>query len=382
MITGVELRRFLRERSNIFFVFILPMVLIMLIGAQFGEGSRDSHVSVAGADSTLRADLQRGLTEDGLRVDLTDRASALELVARGRSDVAVLLDDTAVAAYDDDAALRVTVVPSSQLTSRTAVQQVRVVLDRLSSEQGQLAALTSRGIERSDALAALERAQGLVAAPRLEVERVDDLAEQFEGLGQFDFGAAGQLLLFVFLSSLTGATALIQARRLGVVSRTLATPVSTMLVLLGHTLGRFAIALVQGAYIMLASAALFDVNWGTTWISLVVLVLFSLVSAGAAMLLGATMDNEGAAAGLGVGAGLVLGALGGSMMPLELFPSTLRAVSRLTPHAWANEALAQIQRRGGGLADVAPQLAVLAAMAAALLVLGAWALRRSLVRAM
>ena len=113
-----------------------------------------------------------------------------------------------------------------------------------------------------------------------------------------------------------------------------------------------------------------------------VLVLFSLVSAGAAMLLGATMDNEGAAAGLGVGAGLVLGALGGSMMPLELFPSTLRAVSRLTPHAWANEALAQIQRRGGGLADVAPQLAVLAAMAAALLVLGAWALRRSLVRAM
>ena len=201
--------------------------------------------------------------------------------------------------------------------------------------------------------AALDRARDLVSGPRLEVERVDELAEQFEGLGQFDFGAAGRLLLLRLPVLPDGNTStLIQARRLGVVSRTLAAPVSTMQVLLGHTLGRFAIAIVQGAYIMLASAVLFDVNWGAPWLSLVVLVLFALVSAGAAMLLGATMDNEGAAAGLGVGVGLVLGALGGSMMPLELFPSTLRAVSRITPHAWANTALAEIQRRGGGLADV------------------------------
>ena len=37
-IAGNALRRFFRDRSNYFFVFVLPLALIMLIGAQFGGG--------------------------------------------------------------------------------------------------------------------------------------------------------------------------------------------------------------------------------------------------------------------------------------------------------------------------------------------------------
>ena len=50
--------------------------------------------------------------------------------------------------------------------------------------------------------------------------------------------------------------------------------------------------------------------------------------------------------------------------------------------SWAYDALADIQRHEGTLADILPQLGVLAGMAAALLVLGAWLLRRSLNRAL
>ena len=35
-IAASNVRRMLRERSNIFFVFIFPIALILLIGAQFG----------------------------------------------------------------------------------------------------------------------------------------------------------------------------------------------------------------------------------------------------------------------------------------------------------------------------------------------------------
>lgn len=382
LIAALELRRFVRDRSNLFFVFVFPVVLIMLIGAQFGEQAGQSRVTVVGPDTALRDDLVAALEQDELRVSLADREPALEQVARSRTDVAVLLDGPASTAYDAGDDVELTVVPSSQLTAQTAVQQVQVVADRLSAEQGQLQALTSRGVDAEAAREALDQTRRLVRGPELEVERVDELARQFEGLGQFDFGASGQLLLFVFLSSLTGSTTLIQARRLGVVARTLAAPVSTTQVVAGEALGRFAIAMVQGAYIMLATALLFDVNWGTIWVSLVVLGVFSLVSAGAAMLIGATFDNEGAASGLGIGAGLILAALGGAMMPLEFFPDTMRTVSRFTPHAWAYEAFAEIQRRDGGLLDVLPQLAVLAGMAAVLLAAGSWALRRSLARAM
>jgi ABC-2 type transport system permease protein len=381
VIAGLELRRFLRDRSNIFFVFVLPIVLVLLIGAQFGEQSTRARATVVGADSPLRSALVTSLRDADLRVRLMGEEEAMGQVARARTDVVVLLDDEASAAYDAGADVRLTLVPSSQVTAQTAVQQVEVAAQRLSAEQGQLAALTARGVGQEQAEQALAQARETVPGPRLEVESVDELAQEFEGLGQFDFGASGQLLLFVFLSSLTGAVTLVQARRLGVVRRALAAPVSTLELLAGEALGRVAIAFCQGAYIMAATAVLFDVNWGSLPVSLLVLLLFSLVSAGAAMLIGATVDNEGAAAGIGVGAGLVLAALGGSMLPLELFPDTMRVVSRLTPHAWANQAFAEVQRRDGGVLDVLPQLAVLAAMALVLLLAGAWMLRRSLARA-
>ena len=92
-------------------------------------------------------------------------------------------------------------------------------------------------------------------------------------------------------------------------------------------------------------------------------------------------DNAAAASGVGVGLGLVLAALGEAMYPLEFFPDTLRTVAHVTPHAWASEALAEIQRHNGTLVDILPQLGVLLAFAVVLLVLGSWALRRSLARA-
>ena len=70
------------------------------------------------------------------------------------------------------------------------------------------------------------------------------------------------------------------------------------------------------------------------------------------------------------------------MLPLELFPDGMRTVAKFSPHSWGYEAFAEIQRRSGSLADIAPQLAVLVAMAAALVLLGAWSLRRSLSRPM
>ena len=381
-IAAVELRRFLRDRSNIFFVFIFPLLLVALIGAQFGEGADAGRVAVVGADSALRTELVRQMEDGGLRVSGGDWDGTLEQLARGRVDVAVRIDAAAAAAHDAGEAVELEVVRGASSRTQVVEQDVRTAVEAVRSQQGQVLALTDAGIGTADAQSALATARAQVSPAVLEVARVDELAEEFEGLGQFDFGASGQLLLFVFLSSLTGAATLIQARRQRVVSRMLAAPVSATQVVAGITAGRWAIAFFQGAYIMVASALLFDVNWGNVWLSLLVLLLFSLVAAGAGMLLGTALENEGAANGLGIGIGLVLAALGGAMLPLELFPDGMRTVSRLSPHSWGYEAFAEIQRRGGALADIAPQLTVLAGMAVGLVLLGAWSLRRSMARPM
>jgi ABC-2 type transport system permease protein len=381
-IAGVELRRFLRDRSNIFFVFIFPLLLVLVIGLQFGGGDNEGRVAVAGDRSPLRTALVDAFKDEDMAVTSGSPDTVRELVARGRTDIGVFVtaDATQAFASGDDVALDV--VSGSQQGTQVALQRVRTAATRVMSERGQVRALTAAGVEEARARAVLTRTAEAMTPPRLEVVDADEIAREFSGLGRFDLGATAETLLFVFLASLAGSATLIQARRLGVMGRTLAAPVSAGQALGGQALGRFAIAGFQGAYIMAATALLFGVDWGNIWLSLLVLAAFSTVAAGAAMVLGSMLDNDSAAGGAGVGLGLVLAALGGCMLPLELFPDTLQTVAHVTPHAWAYEAFGEIQRHDAGLRDIVPQLAVLAAMAAALLALGTWALRRSMARAL
>ncbi|MGB3764179.1 MAG: ABC transporter permease [Ornithinimicrobium sp.] len=383
-VTGVELRRWLADRSNIFFVFIFPLVLVVVIGSSFGGDGPAAKVAIAGGDSTLRTAIVDQLSGDGdAQVSLGGEEAIREQVGRGRTDVGLLITPEAAAAFEagDDVDLQILV--GSSANAQIASQSVTATVSAVNARRDQVAALSGDGRSAQQVEAALDTAEQQRTPATLRLDSVDEISEEFAGLaGQFDQGAASQLLLFVFIASLTGASTLIQARRYGVVGRVLSAPVTTVQAIAGQALGRWAIAAFQGVYIMVATALIFGVEWGSWPLAFLVLALFSSVAAGAAMLLGSLVDNEGAAAGMGIGLGLVLGALGGCMYPLELFGDSMRTAAHLTPHAWAYDAMADVQRRDASLADIAPELGVLAAMALVLLALGAWALRRSTSRAM
>lgn len=381
-IAAVELRRFLEDRTNLFFVFVLPMMLVLLIGVQFGGGAAQGRVAIAGEPSALRTALTEALEERDVEVSYAGADDVRQRLARGRVDVGVFVSTRAATAFEERRAAELETVAAAQAGSQVAVQVVRVAVQAVADQRAVERSLVEAGVPQAEVSGLLRTAQGRVRPAEVDVRDVDDVEQDFAGLGQFDLGATTQTILFVFLMSLAGSATLIQARRYGVVSRTLAAPVSPGGVIGGQALGRFAIAVAQGGYIMLTTALLFDVDWGNPLLALLVLAVFAAVAAAAAMVIGSVMDNDGAASGVGVGAGLVLGALGGCMTPLEFFPDTLQTVARVTPHAWAYEAFADIQRHDGTLADIAPEITVLAGMAAALLVVGSWLLRRSLERAL
>jgi ABC-2 type transport system permease protein len=83
----------------------------------------------------------------------------------------------------------------------------------------------------------------------------------------------------------------------------------------------------------------------------------------------------------GAGKTTGLAALGGSTVPLEVFPDRVRAVAHLTPHARANDSFAELLRHGGGIADVLSELGALFAFAAAVLALATWRLRSAILSA-
>jgi ABC-2 type transport system permease protein len=384
-IAWTELVRLFRDRSNVFFVLVLPLLLVVLIGASFG-GSFDARLGVVAPDDDPSAAELIAAFEatDGVTVVRSEDEAALEDgVGRGRLSAGVLVPDGYDAALQtgqpveigyvgrpDASAMSIRALVQAaiaeQATAPTAGRTAADALDREPTELVELASTVGTQLARTEV--------------RTEAVGGDELAREFAGLGQFDLGASTQLFLFTFLTALTGSASLIQSRELGVARRMLSTATPTSIVLGGQAAGRVAVALLQAGYIVVATWLLFRVDWGDPLASGAVIVLFSLVAGGAGMLVGATFRNDSQASGVGIGLGIGLAALGGSMVPLEVFPPGVRAVAHVTPHAWANGAMAEIVRRDGGIGDVTLELAVLATYAAVLLGLATWRLRRVLTR--
>ena len=376
-IAASGLRRMFRDRSNYFFVFILPLGIIVIIGSLFGSGFQPT-IGLVAPDSGAGAVLAERLeTLDDVAVvryaDTDDLVLAVErsVVQAGVSIGPDFADDLAAdrpggvgyVSRPDSAGPQLQALVTAVVTEFSyQVLAARVEGDDLVTGLGSAAA-------RADELAAID------------VRLTTSGEAMFDSsLGQFDLGASSQLVLFMFLTGLTGSAALIQSRQLGVSTRMLSTPTSATTIIMGETLGRFAVVAVQGLYIVFVTLIVFGVNWGDPLGAAAIMIVFGLVAAGVAMLMGSVFQNDQQAGGIGVMAGLGLAALGGAMIPIEVMPAGMQQVARMTPHAWAIDAFAVLVRQDGTIVDILSHLGVLAAFAVGALALASWRFRTVLTR--
>jgi ABC-2 type transport system permease protein len=382
-IARVNLLRVLRDRTNLFFVFILPLVIIVALGAAFG-GSGTVRLGVARADAGPLGDaLVEALAAGDLAVEIRERASTEDL-RRGVESGELVFGLDIPAGYD--AALRsgedatVTLVSRQDSLLPALRQVVQAAVARQSAQvRAARVAADHAGIAFEDALAAAQARQDQAAGIDVRVTTLGDATIPTGG-NIFALGAQAQTILFMFLTSMTAASQLVLTRQLGVSRRMLATPTRVRSILLGELGGRFAIAMLQGLFIVAVSSLVFGVSWGDPAGAGAIIVLFALVGTGAALTVGVFARNADQAGALGVVLGMVLGALGGAMVPLELFSEPMSSLAQLTPHAWAIDAFRDLVFRQAGLLDILRQLSVLVVYAGVLVVLGTWGLRRSLTR--
>jgi ABC-2 type transport system permease protein len=382
-IAAVNVRRLLRDRTNLFFVFVLPIVLIVVLGTMYG-GRVAPRMGIVAVDSgALGTELVDAIRDGGVKLELKEPATVEELRARvedGTLEIGVIVPPGYDATLRGGGVADVVILGQQQSAVSALGEAVdAAIAGQAAVVQAARLAASREGIPFDAALATARSVQGEMAGVTVAVERIG------EGIfpastGAFAPGAQSQLVLFMFLTSMTAATQLILTRQLGVSRRMVAAPVRVGTILLGETLGRFGVAMVQGLFIVLLSAVAFGVSWGDPLAAGIIVVLFALVGTGAAMVVGVFGNNPDQAGALGVMAGMLLGALGGAMVPLEIFPEPARTIAYLTPHAWAIQGLREVALRDGTIVDVLPELAVLVLFALGLMALGTWRFRRILTR--
>lgn len=380
-ICGVGLKRLLRDRSNLFTMFALPIILVFMLGSQYGD-SGDVKVGLHGPPDLTGKAIERLNAEIG--IEAVEMASEEEVREEARNggvalgveipaDAAESLaagEQVEVTTYGPEDSSGDAIVPV--VTGALALEaEIPWLAERLRNE-------SAGGISAAEARDAVADAAGSLRRTAVEVRETGG-GEVSAAAAGFGSTAAQQLVLIVFLMTLLSAVLMVQNRRLGVITRLLVTPTSVGTIVAGEAGARWTIALLQSLYIVAATALIFGVEWGNLALVGLVLVAFSAAGAGAGMLLGAMVDDEMQVVGLGILLALALAALGGAMLPREFFGDTLELVASFVPHFWALEALDAV-REGRGLSAITGDLMILAAFAAVLFALAAWRLTARIAR--
>ena len=377
---GVSVRRVMRDRLSLFFIVVMPIVVILIIGASargfssLRVGVVDSGSGAAGRQLTAMLS-----STPGIEVRTYPTTAALQTaVRRSTVQAGLVLPAGMDQAIEGADVVKVGLVAErTNPTQQAAAAAVRSVLDRYAGQVQ--AARFATGQVGGDFGSALARAGPLQAVvPSVEVVSREVVTRRTTLPEGFSYSAPTMLVLFVFLNAILGSTSIITNRRLGLYERMLAGPVRSGVVVAGEALGLVVVALVQAVLIVAVGALAFGVSWGDPLGAAALVGVWALVGAGAGMLAGTLFSTPEQATAIGSALGIALAMLGGCMWPLSIVGPAMRFVGHFTPQAWAVDAWTRLVSQHGTIGSIASQILVLAAFAAVFLSLAAWRLRRRL----
>ncbi|MBL9019939.1 MAG: ABC transporter permease [Myxococcales bacterium] len=343
-----DVRLLLRDRGALISLFALPIIFMIVFGSIFkvggGGSGRDIDVPIQFADGDRRGEqIVRTLDE-----------------APGFTPVRVSAADEVRARVASEGARAGLVVPPAGpielVIDLSAPLQVRAPVEQ---------SLTAHVIRALFPLAAEMTSVVQSKSP-------PGLAAPVETPSSFQLTVPGNAVLFGFFIALTTAMAFLGERKTGTWRRLLAAPVRRSTALLATLVPYFLVGCCQLAFLFGVGVLAFGMKVAGSVVALIVLSLAVVWCAVALGLLFASVaSTEKQLGGIGSVVLLVMGMLGGAMIPRIAMPPFMKSLGLGIPHSWALDGYyAVLVREGTGLADVAPSVFALFAFGVGFAALG------------
>ena len=397
-----DLLLLIKDRGQILVLFLVPIGFILAFSAAFAAGQEMEEevivLPVVNLDpgSELSALMLQNLNDGrGLQAEDYDQTQAETDLQDETIKLALIIP----AGFSDDVqagtqtALR---LMYGSAASSSEVQAVRLVVEGVASdlslETQLVSGLSQMGAMMSDAPP---------EAQILTTERIKDQAEsQFERaktaplvalsakwpdqilMGQEDFSpstfsVAGFAVMFAFLTAQTTATSIFDEKKEGTFRRLLAAPLGRWELLGGKMLPNFAVAILQMVIIFAASMVLLPLigmdapSLGNSPLGLILIaILVALCSTSLGILLAALCRTESQVGGVSSVVLWVAGLVGGAFIPAFVLGDFLNTIGKVVPHYWALQAYNDLPIRGLGVADILPELGILAGFVVVFSVIG------------
>jgi ABC-2 type transport system permease protein len=376
VIAGKELRTRVAERLLVALVLVAPIVFAVLAGLAFDAiatrlpGARVVRLAVADTDDgragrAVAEALDAGELRRVVAVRHVAPNAVRRFVADGTVDAGLTVPAgfTTALAAGEPARLRVDADPAKPVEAAT----VRALADQLARRASQAGDSTER-ITRTWLLATF--------TPRW----FTDASVHDRRARALDYFGPSMAIGFLFVAVGISSRSLWSERRLGLLARQLASPLSSWQVVVGTGVGGGLIGAASVAVLWLTTTLLFGARWGP-FLPVAGLLLCMLIAAVALMALitGLVRSEERVEALTGLlGFGCAL--VGGNLVQYYRLPATIRRWSVLTPNGWAMRSIADLAGAPARWGTAGLACAVILGFATAMAVGARITLRRGLLR--
>jgi ABC-2 type transport system permease protein len=196
-------------------------------------------------------------------------------------------------------------------------------------------------------------------------------------ISAIQYYAVAQAVMFLLFNASAGAESFLNERSAQTFARLSCTPTRKSTILLGKFFGTLFFSVLQFAVLLVATRLFFGVSWGDQPLQTFVIgIVYSVAISGFALLLAAFLEDE-KAADFVISVGVyLLSALGGSMIPIYLFPEVMRTLAHVSPNTWALTSFLDIMA-GTSWRSLMIPISVLLGMGMAALTFGTLRLRKN-----
>ncbi|MFD2442979.1 ABC transporter permease [Bacillus sp. CGMCC 1.16607] len=271
-----------------------------------------------------------------------------------------------------DKQLKASVVESVLTSFTDRVKTMSVSTTTVMKDLSQSTAVGTGNINMQDVAKSFNNEMNQAGKNEFQIKEVS-IGKKF--VSSMQYYAAGMAAMFLLFNATVGAKSIIQERSTETLSRLMSTPTSNTSILVGKFLGTLMFAVIQLLIFYTATTLFFNVNWGDNVLQVMAVgMTYAVAVSGLSMILAAAI-SDAKTTDLISGVGIqIFAILGGSMLPIYVFPESLQIFANITPNKWALTSFLEIMS-GATWNQLFVPMAVLLLMGLLSLSIGTWRLK-------
>ena len=339
----IDIRRLFRDKVGIFFVFIFPLIFLVVFGSIFaGDGNVSFRVALLNQSDTEFAKqfVQQAQATDVLKIDdeITSIEQAKEKMSRGQIDAAIVLPadfgKVGERGYPSGTA-EIQYAESNQQAGETLSSIMNTIFEEINKRF-------------------------------VEIERpfvAEAKSTSTKGLTRFDYTFAGILGFTILSLGIFGPTTVFpRLKEKKVLRRYHTTTLKVWQYFIGNVLSNGAVGLMAVTLMFIVAVLGFDLNMRGNYLILgSVIVMGVTLMFGFGLAIGGWAKNENQAAPLAQIATLPMMFLSGVFFPTFLMPELLQNITRFIPLTPIVDSIRLVVTEGASFGDLGSQFAIMGA---------------------